>query len=222
VPEPARTVAAGYDTVADRYAALEGAGQWPRRRRVADLAGKLSPGARVLELGCGNGIPVARDLVDAGFDVTGVDVSPEQIRRAREAVPEAKFVAADMLSVDVPEASFDAVVCLYAIEHVPRERHADVFRRIFGWLRAGGLALLAVEDSDQPGVVADWLGAPMFFSVYPADDERRLAEAAGLDVLEADVEAQRELGRDVPYLWLLVRRPDVRGSTGRERAVARR
>jgi cyclopropane fatty-acyl-phospholipid synthase-like methyltransferase len=139
--------------------------------------------------------------------VTGVDVSREQIRRAREAVPEATLVAGDMLSIDLPDAAFDAVVCLYAIEHVARERHVDVFRRIFGWLRERGLALVAVEDADQPGIVADWLGAPMFFSVYPADEERRLAEGAGLEVLEADVESQTEQGRDVPYLWLLTRRP---------------
>lgn len=206
--EPARTVAAGYDTVADRYAGLEeAASEWPRTRRVAELARRLPAGAMVLELGCGNGVPVARDLVRAGFAVTGLDVSEEQIRRARHAVAHASFVVADMLSADLPEAAFDAVVCLYAIDHVPREHHADVFRRVFTWLREGGLALFAVEDADQPGIVADWLGAPMFFSGYPADEERRLAEVVGLEVLEADVERQTEQGRDVPYLWLLARRP---------------
>lgn len=204
--DPARLVAAGYDAVADAYAALEGQeGAWPRSRRVAELARRLPPGAAVLDLGCGGGVPVARDLAAAGFAVTGVDVSKEQIRRARAAVPRGTFLAGDMRTVSLPQGSFDAVVCLYALDHVPREDHLDVFRRIVRWLRPGGFALVAIEDVDEPGVVADWLGAPMFFSVHGAEVERRLAEEAGLAVLEAEVEVQVEQGHEVPYLWLLGR-----------------
>jgi len=66
-----------------------------------------------------------------------------------------------MLSVDFHDAAFDAVVSIYAIDHLPRERHRELFRRIRRWLRPGGFVLFATEDADQPGVVADWLGAPM-------------------------------------------------------------
>jgi cyclopropane fatty-acyl-phospholipid synthase-like methyltransferase len=148
--------------------------------------------------------------------VTAVDVSPEQVRRARENVSAATFLAGDMLAVELAEEAFDAAVSLCAIDHVRRERHLDVFLRIRNWLRPGGLALVAIEDVDEPGIVTDWLGAPMFFSAFPAQEERRLAELARLEILAAEVEAQWEQGREVPYLWLLARRPlDVReaGST---------
>ncbi len=206
--DPARIVAAGFDAIADRYAELEPEGaEWPRTRRVAELAAALQPGARVLDLGCGNGVPVARDLAAAGFDITGVDLSGEHVRRAREAVPRATFFVGDMLTVELADASFDAVVSLYAIDQVPRERHADVFRRIRRWLRPGGLTLVAIEDTDEPGIVGDWLGARMFFSTFPAWQERRLAEEAELEVLAAEVETQVEQGVEVPYVWLTARRP---------------
>jgi cyclopropane fatty-acyl-phospholipid synthase-like methyltransferase len=206
--DPVRIVAAGYDAVADRYAELERAGEeWPRGRRVADLASRLPPNASVLDLGCGNGEPVARELAAAGFEVVGVDVSAEQVRRARLAVPDARFEIGDMLEVEFPAASFHAVVSLYAIDHVPGERHPDVFRRIREWLRPGGLALVAIEDADQPGVVGEWLGAPMFFSTREGPEVARLVEEAGLEVLEADVETQLEGTTPVPYTWLLVLRP---------------
>jgi cyclopropane fatty-acyl-phospholipid synthase-like methyltransferase len=209
VDEPSRVVAAGYDAVAERYAALEPyEGAWPRLRRVAELARRLPAGGVVLDLGCGNGVPVARDLVAGGFRVTGVDLSEEQIRRARRNVPAATFMTADMLSVELPEGAFDAVVSLYAIDHVPRGRHLQAFRRIRAWLRPGGLALVPIEDADEPGDVHEWLGAPMFLSLYPAAEERRLAGRAGLEVLEAKVETQVEQGRDVAFLWLLLQRPD--------------
>jgi cyclopropane fatty-acyl-phospholipid synthase-like methyltransferase len=205
VDDPARIVAAGYDAVADRYAALEGDAEWPRTRWVADLAGRLPAGAAVLELGCGNGVPVARDLARLGFEVTGVDISPEQVGRAGNAVPEATFVVGDMVDVELPESRFAAALAIYAIDHVPRERHADVYRRIRRWLRPGGLLLVAIEDSDQPGVVSEWLGAPNFFSTHEAGVERGLVERSGFEVLSAAVEAQWEHGHDVPYLWLLAR-----------------
>jgi cyclopropane fatty-acyl-phospholipid synthase-like methyltransferase len=207
VDDPARIVAAGYDAVADRYAALEDPNsEWPRTRRVADFAARLPAGAAVLDLGCGGGVPVARDLTAAGIDVLGIDVSEEQVRRARLAVPSARFEVGDMLAVELPESSFDGVVSLYAIDHVPRERHPDVFRRIRHWLRPHGLALVAIEDTDQPGLVGDWLGAPMFFSTFEAGEEERVTRLAGLEVLEIAVEAQVEHGTEVPYLWLLARR----------------
>lgn len=206
--EPAEIVAAGYDAVADRYAALEETDAvWPRARRLRAFVARLPGGAAVLDLGCGSGVPVARELVAAGCAVTGVDVSKEQVRRARAQVPQGDFRVGEMTAVDLPAGAFDAVISLYAIDHVPRELHGEVFRRVRRWLRPGGLALVAIEDDDQPGVVANWLGAPMFFSVHPAAVERRLAEEAGLEVVEAEVEAQREQGRDVRYTWLLLRRP---------------
>jgi len=160
----------------------------------------------VLDLGCGTGVPVARDLAAAGFAVTGVDVSEEQVRRARAAVPHAAFVVGDMRTVELPEGSFDGAVSLYALEHVPREQHRSVLERIGRALRPGGLLLLASEDADQPGVVGDWLGVPMYFSTNPAGETRRLVERAGFEVLRATVEPQLEQGKEIPYLWLLARR----------------
>lgn len=89
---------------------------------------------------------------------------------------------------------------------MPRERHREVFERIRRRLRPGGLALLAIEDDDQPGVVSGWLGAPMYFSTFPASVERRLVADAGLEVLEVTVEPQVERGVVVPYTWITARR----------------
>ena len=62
----------------------------------------LPAAARVLDAGCGCGVPVARDLVAAGHHVTGVDVSAVQIDRARRLVPAAEFVRADLTTLDLP------------------------------------------------------------------------------------------------------------------------
>src|SRR5690349_18225515 len=117
--DPKEVVAAGYDAIADRYTA------WARTVRVAErekytrlLLDRLPEGARVLELGCGAGIPTTQRLAER-FAVTGVDISPRQITRARANMPTATFVQADMTALTFPPASFAAVTAFYAITHVP-------------------------------------------------------------------------------------------------------
>src|SRR6185295_3397249 len=90
-----------------------------RDRWLGVLASLLPKGARVLDLGCGAGVPVARELVARDCHVVGVDVSARQVQLARNNVPEAVFLQADMTSVQFAPASFDAVAALYSITHVP-------------------------------------------------------------------------------------------------------
>ena len=51
--------------------------------------------------------------------MTGVDLSEVQIERARQLVPRATFIRADATEVAFPTESFDAVVCLFALIHIP-------------------------------------------------------------------------------------------------------
>jgi ubiquinone/menaquinone biosynthesis C-methylase UbiE len=126
-----RVVEEGYDRVALRYAQLEGEESWPRMRWVRRVLADLPAGAAVLDLGCGAGVPVGPEVVRRRF-FTGVDISAAQIELARANVPEAEFLHADLTNVELPETSFDAAFSFYAIDHVPREQHADLFR----WLVA--------------------------------------------------------------------------------------
>ena len=65
---------------------------------LAALKPLLQPGEAILDLGCGCGIPVAQELAQH-FCVTGVDLSAVQIARARQLVPQATFLCADMTTL---------------------------------------------------------------------------------------------------------------------------
>ena len=93
------------------------------------LLPKLASGACVLDLGCGCGVPVARELSDH-HSVAGIDISPVQIARASSLVPDAEFLCADMATLELPEGQFDAIVSFYAIIHVPLEEQRPLFGRI--------------------------------------------------------------------------------------------
>jgi SAM-dependent methyltransferase len=203
-----RLVARGYDQGALRYAAWQVEGN-PAMRFVRDLDARLRDGADVLELGCGRGVPVTRELAKR-HRVTGVDISAAQIELARHHVPEASFVHADYTALDVAAGSFDAVVAVLTLTHVPREEHPELLTRIGGWLHEGGFLLCSLGVGDVPGTIdEDWLGAPMYFSHYDADTNRRLVRAAGFELVRDEVVTMQEEGHgDASFLWVLGQTPE--------------
>lgn len=199
-------VGRGYDVIGERFV------EWrdrivgdPRRWWAEQLSARLADGARVLELGCGAGVPDTRELA-AGFRVTGVDISPEQVRRARTSVPEAEFLVGDFTALDLEPASYDAVVSFYAFNHVPRDLLPGLFADIHRWLVPGGLFLVALGTSDTEGWTGDFLGAPTFFSSFPPETNRRLLDEAGFERLLDEVVTFQEPEGEATFQWVLARR----------------
>jgi SAM-dependent methyltransferase len=214
--DPKRIVADGYDQIAERYADWSAQSFDDPRHRYTDLVlDRLPAGAAVLELGCGAGLPTTARLAER-FAVTGVDLSARQIELARRNVPRAAFVQADMAKLDLPPASFDAVVAFYAITHVPRDEHRALLASISRWLRPGGLLVATMGARSSPDTVErDWLGAPMFFSHFGARANERLVREAGLRPVSARIESTDEEGVPVLFLWVVAEKPVESAGDGR-------
>ena len=202
---PERVVTEGYDRVADRYLAWTVNG--PTRLAYLDRVLALLPhGSDVLELGCGAGEPVARMLSER-HRVTGVDLSSEQIARARVSAPHADFLIGDMTQLILEPRSLDAVIAFYSIIHVPRTLHTDLLSRVASWLRPDGLLVATMGATDSPGTVQeDWLGVPMYFSHFDAPANRAMVQRAGFVIESAEVIEDDEDGRPVPFQWIVARR----------------
>jgi len=108
------------------------------------------------------------------------------VRRARARVRNARFVQGDMTQVRFEPASFDAVVSLYAMIHVPRRRQRALVGRIARWLRPGGYFLAIVGHDAYEGVEARWLGglALMYWSHPAAATFRRWLVESGFTIEE--------------------------------------
>ena len=149
------------------------------------LSSRLEDGDSVLDAGCGAGVPIARSLAER-YRVTGVDVSREMVRRARRNVSGGHFMCADIMSVDFPPASFDAVVAFYSVFHVPREQHADLFRRVHRWLKRRGHLLCTLSDYPEAGYTEDdFFGVTMYWSNYGIHEYREILTGIGFSLLEA-------------------------------------
>jgi SAM-dependent methyltransferase len=179
--DPKDVVRRGYDALSVRYDEEYG-GETKYSAWLSELGERIPAGGAVLDLGCGSGLPVARDLTSAGFHVTGVDFSEVQIQRARELVPSAEFRRADISSVDFGRESFDAVVSFFALIHLPLDDQLPVLRRVAGWLRPGGVFVATTGYSAWTGYDENWLdgGQPMWWSHADVATYRSWIDQAGL------------------------------------------
>lgn len=204
--DPIALVERGYDTIAQAYADWGESTGSPREAFLQELLTRLPAGAPVLELGCGAGIDLER--LAERFDVTGVDLSREQLRRAEQRVPQARLVHGDATTLELEPGSFAGVVSFFVLGHVPRERHATLYRLVAEWLSPGGVFVANMAIGNEAASVDEnWLGAPMFFSSWDPPTNRRLLAEAGFalarDELVTTVEPD---GAESTFQWVVARR----------------
>ncbi len=107
---------------------------------------KLSPNTTVLDVGCGIGGSSRILAKEYGFAVTGITISPGQVKRAQALTPEgvsAEFKVDDAMALSFPDASFDVVWSIEAGPHMPDK--AVFAKELMRVLKPGGVL-----------VVADW------------------------------------------------------------------
>lgn len=125
---------ARYDGHADWYDANLGAVADAAGRELVELLGSGS--GSCLDSACGTGINLGR-LTDAGWAVTGVDISADQLRLARERAPAGvELIHADATDLPFAAGSFDAIAC--SLLHTDVEDFASVCREAARVLRPGG------------------------------------------------------------------------------------
>ena len=192
-----RRQAAAFDAIGERYDDVfpHKSGQIIATQWVVD---RLPPGARVLDLGCGTGVPTAGMLVESRLEVVGVDVSTEMLTLARRNVPAGRFVAMDLLQLDRSLGDFDAVVAFFSLLMLRRSEIPGVLRRIRSVLRPGGLVAIGMVEGDLDYAQLTFLGQDVYVTAYPLADLEATIRAEGLHVREVDVEEFEPASTDVP------------------------
>ena len=148
----------------------------------------------IVDLGCGTGL-LARNLIDAGYDVFGIDISEAMIEIARKRAPEAEFRVGSLFEIGIPPC--EAVTAISEVlNYLFDPENEDlglsrVFRRIYDSLAAGGVFVFDVlgPGQVQPGTRAKG------FSV--GDDWAVLSEReedAGRGTMERRIVSFRKVG----------------------------
>lgn len=155
----------------------------------------------VLELGCGMGVPVAKTLAKKHIYL-GTDISDIQIERAKKLVPQGLFKRADMTTLRFPANSIHAVLSFYAIIHLPLKEQKPLLKRIYKWLKPGGVFAATLGHSAWTGRDKNWNGTEMFWSHTDWKTYRQWLKGIGFKI--AQIKTIKE-GKTAHSLFLCVK-----------------
>ncbi|CAK7231548.1 hypothetical protein SBRCBS47491_007968 [Sporothrix bragantina] len=209
-------IKASYDAIAPAYNAWTVDHFSVRLRYLKEITDQLRPAnansdaasaspLRVLELGCGAGVPVTEKLlVDlAPVHITANDISTGQLDLAREALGEhgekistvstVDWVEGDMMALQFPDASLDAVLGFYSVIHLPQEEQITILERIGRWLKPGtGLFLANFSGDEMKSAIAEtWLDQEkgwMYWSGLGVAKTEATLQGAGLKLETSKLE----------------------------------
>lgn len=206
VEENKKIVREGYDSIAAKYLAARNESHPNDVELLQELIQRLPQGAKVLDAGCGSGIPATR-ILSQSFDVIGVDFSEEQIRLARRLVPEAEFICQDITELDFPDESFDAICSYYTIIHIPREEHRSLLQSFYRMLKASGLVLLCMGAGDLPeDIDEDWLGTRLYWSHFNAETNLKMMADCGFQIIWSKIVTEQPVFGGGEHLFVLAQK----------------
>jgi len=176
--------------------------------QLEKLAGLIGEGKRVLDLGCGDGVPVCQFFVALGCQVTGVDISGRMIALARENVPKAQFLHLNLLDIAFEPASFDLVTAFYTLFHLCKADQQKVFRKILQLLALRGYAYFTLACQEYTGQVEfegtiTFEGKRLPYCHYSREQYREILGRTGFAVVSLE---NLTIGGET-MLWALVQKP---------------
>ncbi|KJZ19102.1 class I SAM-dependent methyltransferase [Loktanella sp. S4079] len=146
----------------------------------------LPAGARLLDIGCGAGDPIARYLMGRGFALTGVDSSPELIAIAQEKMPAARWSVADMRELQLDQ-QFDGMLAWDSMFHLTPDDQRLMFP-IFAAHANLGARLMFTSGPAYGDAIGEFEGEPLYHSSLDPSEYRLLLDQNGFEVVDHIVE----------------------------------
>ncbi len=162
-PQTHADVRASYNRVADEYARriADELTHKPLDRTLLDrFAERVQGAGPVVDVGCGPG-HVAYYLAERGVEVSGLDLSPGMIERARTLHPGVPFRVGDLTALDAPDGAWVGAVAYYSLIHLPRPAVVPALRELARVLRPGGSLFVAFHVGNETRHLDEWWGHPV-------------------------------------------------------------
>ncbi|MFX1552266.1 MAG: class I SAM-dependent methyltransferase [Promethearchaeota archaeon] len=193
--EISKLVEHGYNKIAEDYYNYRDINKF--NNELKEFVSLLPHNAHVLDVGCGAGIPTAKFLIERGIKVTGIDLSDKMLNLARENVTKARFIKMDINNLDFKENTFDGIISVYTLFHVPKKNHFEIFQEFFRILKPAGILMINTGVSESEGT-SIFFGVPMFWSNFNPKTTLYLIKKTGFSIIS---EAILERGGEYQY-WI--------------------
>lgn len=164
--------------------------------------GFVSASGSALDVGCGSNGRIVSMLLQRGFVVQGLDISPEMLRRARRHNPSVTFHHADICTWILPRA-FDFISAWDSIWHVPLAAQLSVLRKLCAGLSPGGVLIFTSGGVYEPDeVTGDCFGQPLYHAAPGIPALLRAIEESGCFCRHLEFDA----GPDDKHVYLIAQR----------------
>lgn len=157
----------------------------------------LSPGATVLDIGCGSGVPIAHELVRRGFAVTGVDGSATMLALFRANMADAPALLMDMRQLALGER-FGGLIAWDSFFHLSPTDQRSMFAR-FAAHAEPGAPLMFTSGPKEGSAIGEMEGEPLYHGSLSPEEYHMLLDAAGFSVVDHVAEDPHCGGRTI---WL--------------------
>lgn len=161
----------------------------------------LPQGGTLLDMGCGNGQPIADYFIQQGFIHTGVDGAAAMISRAKQSFPKQRWLHQDMRELALGE-TFDGLLAWDSFFHLNQDDQRAMFP-IFAAHSHAGSALMFTSGTNNGIAMGEFEGEPLFHASLAPDEYRALLDHNHFDVKEVVFEDPECAGHSI---WLCQRR----------------
>jgi SAM-dependent methyltransferase len=165
------------------------------------FAALLPARARILDIGCGSGMPIAGHLLAMGHDVTGIDTSPPLLALCRERFPAQTWRECDMRRMALG-VRFDGLIAWDSFFHLDHDDQRAMFP-VFAAHAAPGAALMFTSGPAHGIAMGSFGGEPLFHASLDPAEYRALLAANGFSVLHHHVVEDPACGGHT--VWLACR-----------------
>jgi SAM-dependent methyltransferase len=179
--DEAKQIVELYQRYAAAWAADRAALPWTDKPWHDRFVAALPPGGSVLDVGCGSGAPIARDLVARGFRVTGIDSAPHMIAMCRERLPTQTWHVADMRTLRLKER-FDGILAWDSYFHLNHDDQRRMFA-VFAQHAAPAAVLMFNTGPAHGEALGSYGGEPVYHASLAPAEYRALLDGAGFDLV---------------------------------------
>lgn len=157
----------------------------------------LPVNGQILDIGCGNGMPIADYFIRQGFQVTGVDSSQPMIDRCLQRFPEQSWSVADMRTLALADR-FDGLIAWDSFFHLAREDQRQMFN-VFRQHANSQATLMFTSGTSNGEAIGTFEGEALYHASLAPEEYRQLLQKQGFSVVKTIVEDPDCGGRTV---WL--------------------
>jgi cyclopropane fatty-acyl-phospholipid synthase-like methyltransferase len=174
-------VCAAYDKIADWFDRTTQTRDLAEKKYLDSVLSYLKPGGRILDLGCGTGVPIAKFFIGHGMNITGVDGSSKMIGFCMERFPAMEWHEADMRTLDLGR-TFNAVIAWDSFFHLTHAYQRKMFSIFQKHIVLGGI-LLFTSGHYEGEVISTMDGQDFYHASLDPEEYRTLLTHHGFKVL---------------------------------------